>query len=249
MYILIIIKTESSNESIGMEELGTTEQATFIGEITTPTSTTEINDKLSEPIEEGGTQLEQKQDNYHKLWLPEKPPDREDLVLSLKTPQPQEKPEDTQQELPEEPELKHSLRSRQKLLQNRIKVAQAVLPNEILKDEEEVERKPAAKSKLTLKDASERVIARRRQLHLSDLVTRYLDIMKDDGSLDIATLTSVKESTKSQNTPSLASLSHGLHERQVSAGSCGSVPLDKWRRMVKRATVESESNSEADDTS
>ena len=165
----------------------------------------------------------------HKLWLPEKQPNLADLVFSLRNTS--SKPDQKTQL--QRSESKLSLRSRQRLVNDRIHVTQAVLPNEILSM-----NKP--RKKMTLKDAAERVIASRRSsLQVSDVVSQYFAKMKAEGVTDVtASIRDFGGVTKSNNFPSIAQ--HRRYDTQISnaqGGKHGSLPLETWRTIVKQISV------------
>ena len=167
-------------------------------------------------------------DRCHKLWLPTKQPNLAELVFSL-----QNTSSKKDQKSPLQwSESKLSLRSRQQLLNNRIHVTQAVLPDEILNK--------LPRKKMTFKDAAERVIAsRRNNLQVSDVVSQYLAKMKAEGVINVAA--SIRDFggvMKSNNFPSMTQ--RRRYDAQISnvqGGKHGSLPLETWHTIVKQTSV------------
>lgn len=167
-------------------------------------------------------------DKGHKIWLPEKQPNRTDLFSSLQS---SSNKQNEKPQLLQRSESKLSLRSRQRLVNDRIHITQAVLPNEILNKQ---------RKKMTFKEATEHVIARQRSnLRVSDVVSQYLAKMKAEGVTDVAA--SMKDFggvMKSNNFPS--TVQRRRYDAQISdaqGGKGGSLPVETWHKIVKQTSV------------
>ena len=167
----------------------------------------------------------------HKLWLPEKQPHLADLVLALKRAKQQpSKPEAATplQEL--ESQTKSLIKTRQQMLQERIQATQAVLPQRVYKIKPET--KPDT-------DASRKFARLQSNLKVSDGVSEYLTKVRAGSIVDAAS--SVRGASLAAS-PSIPTTERVLgfrkeYEPQLSvgqSGKCGSIPLKKWREIVKK---------------
>ena len=235
---------EAEDEMLGgestMNEVGPKEEI-VTGEITAVVSepkkatvqTAEINNQQSEMTSVKGSVAQspkkQTQEKYHKLWLPDKPPRLADLVLTLRSSREQQTKEEATTPLQElESQSKSSLKLRQQLLNERIQVTQAVLPDKIYKTKAK---------KMTFNEAAKMVIARQRSnLKVSDDVSDYLAKMK---AKDV---TAPDRRVSEAVTPSytIANLVSGMrrkYDTQLSSDESlrrGSIPLSRWREIVKK---------------
>lgn len=192
------------------------------------------------PFKEGVAQplKEQTRDRPHRLWLPDKQPHLADLVLALKSSQKSKQPPKPEaatplQEL--ESQAKSSIKSRQQMLHERIQVTQAVLPHKVYKNKpKEDETKPEKR------DARKKFIRQQSNLKVSDVVSEYLTKMKSEGVTDVAS--SVRRPSEVASTPSGKTADRVLglrrkYDTQLSSGQsgkCGSIPLNKWREIVRK---------------
>ena len=219
-------------------------------------ATTQAEDKEIEvvPVKEGVEQpsKEQKQERPHKLWLPEKQPHLADLVLALKRAQQQPpKPEAATplQEL--ESQTKSLLKTRQQMLHERIQATQTVLPQKVykIKPKEDAEKG----------NVSKKFVRQKSNLQVSDDVSEYLTKVKAGGITAVAsTVGGVSEAIS----PSIPITEHVLglrrnYDTQLSSGrsgKCGSIPLNKWREIVRKnkgffSSIDSEGELEIEDIS
>ena len=235
-------RAENGNEEVTIGEIA--------GIIAEPkNATTQAEDKQIEPSNE------QKQEKPHKLWLPEKQPHLADLVLALKRAQQQPIKLEATTPLQElESQTKSSIKTRQQMLHERIQATQAVLPQKVL----DYKIKPKEDEiKLDKGNASKKFVRQKSNLQVSDDVSEYLTKMKAGGFTDVAaTVGGASEAVS----PSDPITEHVLgprrnYDTQFSSGQsgkCGSIPLNKWREIVRKnkgffSSIDSE--DELEDTS
>ena len=181
------------------------------------------------------------EDSYHQVWRPNKQPRLADLVASLG--KMQAKPKRKHEALHQTPSTtvaNASLRSRQQMLQDRIKVTQEVLTDEILSDER------VKKPKMSFKEASKRITLKlQMQQHekkgcknISDVVSLYLAKKKAE-EMAITSSPAAARAGDEATTSKSFQTHHGkakLHKRRSNRtfdnNPLGAIPLDKWHKLV-----------------
>ena len=179
------------------------------------------------------------EDSYHQVWRPTKQPRLADLVATLgKMKEKQKKIHEPLHQTASTSAANTSLRSRQQMIQDRIKVTQEVLTDEILSEER------TKTPKMSFKEASKRITLKLQMQQqekegcrsLSDVVSLYLAKKKTEefakGASPSPGDSTVPAAESYQTHHGKAKLHKRRSNRGIDKSALGAIPLEKWHKLV-----------------